>query len=91
MAEQPEPVDVRPLGVAISRSELRIGDHCNVSVEPRMLGDRTGTYVTYKNVAYRGEEEGLLRFDGVTGPFRFPEWEIVRVVLVDAETGLTQQ
>jgi len=83
-----QPHDRRPIGVAIRRDDLVVGDHCNVSVEPRMLGDRTGAYVTYRNVVFRGEESGILVFESPVDVYEVPDWEIVRVVLVDPETGL---
>ncbi|HSG80242.1 MAG TPA: hypothetical protein VLD62_11725 [Acidimicrobiia bacterium] len=81
MADTPN--DLRPIGVSLSKDQLRIGDVCNVTIEPRMLGERTGTFVTFKNVVYQGDENGVLRFDSELEAHRFPGWEIERVVLVD--------
>ena len=75
--------DLRPVGVALSKDQLRIGDLCNVTVEPRMLGERTGTFVTFRNVLFRGEDNGILQFDDEVEAHHFPDWEIERVVLVD--------
>ena len=78
-----DPKDLRPVGVALSKDQLLVGDLCNVTVEPRMMGERTGTFVTFKNVVFQGEDNGIMQFDGELESHHFPDWEIERVVLVE--------
>jgi hypothetical protein len=55
-----------------------------------MMGERTGTFVTFKNVVFERETSGVLLFTSEAGRHEIPDWEIERVVLVDGDTGLTQ-
>ncbi|GIU93343.1 MAG: hypothetical protein KatS3mg011_2249 [Acidimicrobiia bacterium] len=79
------PADSRPLGVHIPHSDLRVGDHCDVSIEPRLLGERTGTSLTLRKVVYWGMDGEKLIFQAPMKRHAFASFEIIRVVLVDSE------
>ena len=75
--------DDRPIGVAISRDMLRVGDRVNVVVEAQMQDMPTSVYLQYKNVVYQGETSLGHQFDDELAPRFFQDHEIVRVSLVE--------
>jgi hypothetical protein len=75
--------DDRPIGIAISRDLLRVGDKVNVIVEAQMMDLPTSLYLTYKNVVYRGVTERGHQFDDELEPRYFRDHEILRVALAE--------
>jgi hypothetical protein len=73
--------DQRPLGVAIPRDQLRIGDRVDVVVEAQLLGQPTGVFLPFRNVVYRGVNQLRHQFDGDIDQHFFADHEIVRVAL----------
>ena len=75
--------DDRPIGIAIGREQLRLGDLCTVTVEAQMQGLPTGTFLTFKRLIYRGIEHDRRRFDSEIEQHFFGDVEIVRVALCE--------
>jgi hypothetical protein len=73
--------DDRPLGVAMPRDQLRIGDRVDVVIEAQLLGQHTGVLLTFRNVVYQGVNQLRHQFDGLTDQHFFSDHEIVRVAL----------
>jgi hypothetical protein len=76
--------DDRPLGVSISRGDLRVGDKVNLTIEAQMMGLPTSVFLKYKDVVYRGLQELGHQFDDDLESRFFRDHEIVRVALSEA-------
>jgi hypothetical protein len=86
MTQEPEQArigryDDRPLGVAIPRDQLKVGDRVDVVVEAQLLGQPTGVFIPFRNVVYRGLNELRHQFEGAVEKYYFADHEIVRVAL----------
>ncbi len=69
--------------MSIGHDQLRVGDHCTVTVEAQMQGLPTGSYLTFKNLWYRGVEHGRRRFDSEIEQHYFSDHEIMRIALAE--------
>lgn len=76
--------DDRPLGVSMSRDDLRVGDKVNLTIEAQMMGLPTSVFLKYKNVVYQGLQESGHQFDDDLESRFFHDHEIIRVALSEA-------